>query len=173
MNMEIRNSDMNDISKIFEMYRIATDYMKSKNQVAWPEFDKDMIVQEIKDLKQWKLVINREIACIWATTLNDELIWGREHNEPSLYIHRITTSPDFRGRNLVKHMVNWADDYCIQNNLIYVRMDTAGMNRGLIRHYEKHGFELLGTKVLDKTDDLPAHYSNTPICLFQRVPTEK
>jgi len=168
--MEIRNSNINDLSQISTLYRIATDYMSSKNQVAWPEFSKDLIISEIEDLRQWKLLINGEIACIWATALSDELIWGHKNNEPSVYIHRIAVDPDFRGQNLVKHLVDWADNYCLNNNLKYVRLDTVGLNTGLIRHYEKHGFHFLGTKKLDNPDGLPAHYREGPVCLFQRVP---
>jgi len=168
--MEIRNSNLKDVSKIMELYRIATAYMKSKNQVAWPEFSRELIVEEIEDLRQWKLLINNEIACIWATTLNDELIWGNENNDSSVYIHRIATNPDYRGQNLVKQIVDWADNYCIDNNLKYVRMDTVGLNKGLIGHYRKLGFEFLGTKELDNVDDLPEHYSEGPVCLFQRTP---
>lgn len=166
--MEIRNSDLNDLSEIFELYKIATNFMKSKNQIAWPEFARDLIIEEIEDLRQWKLLINGKISCIWATTLNDESIWGAENNDPSIYIHRIATNPDFRGQKLVKQIVSWADNYCINNNLNYVRMDTVGLNKGLIEHYEKLGFIFLGTKELDNVDNLPKHYSEGPVCLFQR-----
>jgi len=162
------NSDLNDLSKIFELYKIATNFMKSKNQVAWPEFPRELIIEEIEDLRQWKLIINGEIACIWATTLNDELIWGTENNDPSIYIHRIATNPHFRGQKLVNHIVSWADNYCIENNLNNVRMDTVGLNKGLIGHYEKLGFIFLGTKELDNVDNLPKHYTEGPVCLFQR-----
>ncbi|NER17530.1 GNAT family N-acetyltransferase [Spongiivirga citrea] len=165
--MEIKNSELNDISKIFELYRIATNYMKSKNQVAWPEFSRKLIIDEINDQKQWKLLIDEQIACIWATTPNDELIWGI-NNEPSIYIHRIVTNPDFRGQKLVNQIVNWADKYCIDNNLEYIRMDTVGLNKGLIGHYEKLGFEFIGTKEIENTDGLPDHYKEGPVCLFQR-----
>ena len=171
--MKIINCYLNDISKIFELYRIATDYMKLKKQVAWPDFERELIIKEIKDQRQWKILIDNEIACIWAITLNDELIWGNENNEPSVYIHRIATNPDFRGRNLVKHIVGWADNYCIDNNLKYVRMDTVGLNKGLISHYKKLGFDFLGTKELDNVEDLPEHYSEGPVCLFQRIPTKE
>ncbi len=166
--MEIRNSDVTDLPKIFELYRIATDYMKSKNQVAWPEFAKDLIVNEIEDSRQWKLLIDGEVACVWATTFNDESIWGAENNEPSVYIHRIATHPDFRGQKLVKQIVDWADRYGFKNNLNYIRMDTVGINKGLIAHYKKFGFHFLGTKTLDNVDDLPKHYSEGPVCLFQK-----
>ena len=83
--MTIKNSKLTDVPKIFDLYRIATNYMKSKNQVYWPEFQKELITNEIEENRQWKLLINEKIACIWATTMNDELIWGNK-KEPSLYI---------------------------------------------------------------------------------------
>jgi GNAT superfamily N-acetyltransferase len=166
--MQIENSNIKDVPIIFELYRIATNYMKSKNQVAWPEFPEVLIVEEIKAQRQWKLTIEGEIACIWATALTDKLIWGSENNTPSVYIHRIATHPNYRGQKLVKHIVNWADEYCITNDLKYVRMDTVGFNKGLIDHYEQLGFTFLGTKELENSTGLPDHYKEGPVCLFQR-----
>ena len=114
--MAIENSKLTDIPKIFELYRIATDYMKSKNQVYWPEFPKELIINEIEENRQWKLLINEQIACIWATTLNDELIWGNENKIPSIYIHRIATNPVFRGQNLVGQLISWDTDHQSRGN---------------------------------------------------------
>ncbi len=166
--MTIENSKLTDIPKIFELYRVATNYMKSKNQVYWPEFPKELIVSEIEESRQWKLLINEQIACIWATTLNDELIWGNENNEPALYIHRITTDPAFRGQNLVKLLIDWANEFGKNENLKYIRMDTVGLNKGLISHYEKLGFQFLGTKKLENTKGLPEHYKDGEVCYFQK-----
>jgi len=166
-SFQITNSTQNDLSKIFELYRIATDYMKSKDQVSWPEFEKELIINEIDNLKQWKIVIDGEIACIWATALSDDMIWGA-NQEPSIYLHRIATNPKFRGQNLVGQIVSWADQFCVSNNLKYVRMDTVGLNQGLIKHYEKLGFAFLGTKELKDTSELPDHYNDGAVCLFQR-----
>ncbi|MFT5820658.1 MAG: GNAT superfamily N-acetyltransferase [Crocinitomix sp.] len=166
--MKIENSQLKDVSKIFDLYRIATEYMKSKNQVHWPEFSKDLIINEVEENRQWKLLIDEKIACIWATALNDKLIWGDKDNEPSLYIHRIATNPDFRGQNLVKKLINWANEYGRKNSLKYIRLDTVGLNKGLIGHYEKLGFQFLGTKELEYTKELPAHYNNGEVCYFQK-----
>ncbi len=166
--MEVVNSTLKDLSNIFDLYKIATEYIKSKNQVAWPIFSKDLIVQEIEENRQWKLVIDGKIACIWATTLNDELIWGSKNSIPSLYIHRIAAHPDFRGQNLVKNLVTWANEFGKRENLIHLRLDTVGLNTGLIKHYTKMGFEYLGAKRLKNTQGLPAHYAKGPVCYFQK-----
>lgn len=166
--MSIENSKLIDIDNIFNLYRTATNYMKSKNQVHWPEFPKDLILNEIEENRQWKLLIEDEIACIWATTLNDELIWGDKNQEPSLYIHRIATNPNFRGQNLVKKLIHWANEYGNNKGLKYIRMDTVGLNSGLIGHYEKLGFKFLGTKKIDDTNGLPEHYQWGEVCYFQK-----
>jgi ribosomal protein S18 acetylase RimI-like enzyme len=100
--------------------------------------------------------------------LNDELIWGNENNEPSLYIHRIATNPVFRGQNLVGELIDWANEFGKKKNLTYIRMDTVGLNKGLIGHYEKLGFQFLGTKEIENTKGLPEHYKEGEVCFFQK-----
>lgn len=171
--MDIQNSNLTDCSSIFELYDFATIYMQSKNQVAWPEFDRDLILNEIYQRRQWKLLIDGRIACIWATALSDPLIWGLEETTPSLYLHRIAIHPDFRGQRLVQQVVAWADDYCRKYSLRYVRMDTVGFNEPLIAHYKKMGFDFLGANDLKETDGLPDHYNKGPVCFFQRAVSEQ
>ena len=166
--MEITNSTLQDLSNIFDLYKIATAYIKSKNQVAWPKFSKELIVHEIEENRQWKLLIDGKVACIWATTLNDELIWGAENNAPSLYIHRIAAHPAFRGQHLVKKLVIWANDFGKSQGLKYIRLDTVGLNNGLIKHYTTIGFQFLGAKKLENTEELPAHYAKGAVCYFQK-----
>ena len=167
--MEIINSKLSDLPQIFEFYRLATEYMKSKNEVHWPEFKKELITTEISENRQWKLLIDDRVACIWATTLSDELIWGSENATPSLYIHRIATYPEFRGQNMTSHLIEWANVYAKEKNLEYLRLDTVGLNQGLIRHYKSLGFTFLGTRRIETSTGLPGHYAQGPVCFFQRA----
>ncbi len=165
--MHIENSNLKDLTSILELYRIATDYMKSKKQVHWPEFSEELIVQEINEKRQWKLVIDDQIACIWVTTLQDEIIWGDDQS-PSLYLHRAATHPNFRGQKLIQKLFQWANDQGKKMGLEYLRMDTVGLNHGLINLYKKMGFDFLGTKQLENTDGLPDHYKVDEVCYFQK-----
>ena len=72
--MKIKNSKLEDLDTIFKLYEIATAYMKSKGEVAWPKFEKKMVIAEIKNKSQWKLEIDGQVACVWATTLKLSLI---------------------------------------------------------------------------------------------------
>jgi len=165
--MQIVNSTAKDIDQIFDLYKLATDFQKSKYIVQWPQFEQTLIQTEIAELRQWKMLIDGQIACVWATTFNDPQIWEDKNNDPAVYIHRIATNPDFRGQNLVTTIVTWAKTYAKANQKSFVRLDTVGENLGLINHYQKSGFNYLGLFDLKNTDQLPAHYHKAAVSLFE------
>jgi GNAT superfamily N-acetyltransferase len=165
--MEIINCSIDDLDFILNLYKAATEYQKERFTSHWPEFDSQMVVNEISDHRQWKMTIDGEVACIWATTFSDPLIWEDKDIDPSIYIHRITTNPNFRGRGLVNKIVGWAKDHATQNKKRFVRMDTVGENRKLIEHYTSFGFDFLGLFQLTNTDGLPQHYHNAVVSLFE------
>lgn len=167
--MIIANSTRKDIGEILRLYEIARDLQKSKNAVVWPVFDIELVEMEVTEKRQWKIVLDNQVACVWATTFDDPLIWEERNNDPSVYMHRIATNPIFRGRNLVKEIARWSKSYAKQNDKRFVRLDTVGENRGLIGHYKKCGFEFLGLRKLRNTDGLPAHYDNATVSLFQII----
>ena len=165
--MQILNSTLNDTDEIFRLYKMATDFQKTKYIVQWPEFKRSLIETEITENRQWKIVIDGQVACVWATTFSDPQIWEEKNIDPSVYIHRIATNPAFRGQNLVGNIIAWAKEHAAENNKTYVRLDTVGENTGLINHYQKFGFEYLGLHSLKNTDELPAHYHNAAVSLFE------
>lgn len=167
MNFQIENSNSNDIDEIFRLYQMATNFQKTRFTVHWPDFDRKIIENEISENKQWKIIIDGKMACVWATTFNDPQIWEEKNEDPAVYIHRIAANPEFRGQNFVLQIVEWAKRYAEENHKQFVRMDTVGNNLGLITYYTKCGFEFLGLLKLKNTEGLPAHYDNATVSLFE------
>ena len=166
--MTIQNATINDMDDIFKLYKIASDYQKTKKTVVvWPDFDRDMVISEIKENRQFKLIINNTIACVWAITFKDDQIWETSQNDNAMYIHRIATNPEFRGQHLVTKIVDWAKGYALTKVIDYIRLDTLGNNTGLIAYYKQSGFDFLGMFDLNNTNGLPEHYHNQRACLFQ------
>jgi hypothetical protein len=77
------------------------------------------------------------------------------------------TNPNCRGKAYVKQMVEWAKLYAIQNNKKFIRLDTVGENQKLIQHYTSFGVNFLGLSQLTNTADLPMHYHNATVSLFE------
>jgi ribosomal protein S18 acetylase RimI-like enzyme len=165
--MNIQNSTQEDIHEIHRLYKLATDYQKTRYTVHWPEFERELIETEISENRQWKIMLNGSVACIWATTFSDPLIWEERNNDPAVYIHRIATNPDFRGKNLVSEIVDWAKGYAKENNKEFIRLDTVGKNEKLIKHYKNCGFNFLGLSELKNTKGLPRHYDQATVSLFE------
>src|SRR5690554_822588 len=139
--MKIENSNCADLAEIFRLYKEATKLQKIKfpgNQ--WPEFSRELIIKELQENRQFKIVIDNQIACIWAVTFSDPEIWEEKNSDPAIYIHRIATNPNFRGHNFVAKIVSWAKDFARDHNKKFIRLDTCGENRRLITHYRNAGF---------------------------------
>src|SRR5258706_4770397 len=140
--MKIENCVTKDITEIFRLYKIASEYQKSKQTVVvWPEFKKQLVETEIVENRQWKLIIDEEIACVWATAFSDEQIWEERNADAAIYIHRIATNPNFRGKNFISLIVEWAREYTKNKGKDFVRLDTLGNNTKLIEHYTNAGFQ--------------------------------
>lgn len=168
--MTITNSTIADIPEIFRLYKLATNFQKIKfPENLWPEFDKGLITTEVVENRQFKVVIENKIACIWAITNSDPQIWEGSENDAAIYIHRIATNPEFRGNNFVQAIVDWSKAYAIKHHTKFIRMDTCGKNERLINHYKSCGFDFLGMKKLQNTSELPSHYHNADVCFFEIV----
>lgn len=136
--------------------------------VIWPPFEKSFIEKEIKEKRQWKIIIDNIIVCNWAVTFEDREIWGRKDKNDGIYIHRICNNPISRGNRYIDTIVEWSRIYATQIGKQFVRLDTLGNNTKLIEHYTSAGFDFLGMYKLTDTANLPSHYKNEPnCCLFE------
>ena len=148
--MEILNSTEQDTQTIFELYRLATEYQQENGYNLWKEFDPKLIATEIREKRHWKIVIDDRIACIFSVFYNDPLLWGEKDNNHSVYIHRIATSPKFKGRNMTQSIISWAKVHARETGRKFIRMDTCANNKKLAGYYVNCGFKIVGYKQLHK-----------------------
>lgn len=165
--MQIINSTIQDIGTIYNLYDAAVAFQKTKFNRHWHGFDRQLIEKEINENRQFKIVVNDIIVCIFAVTFNDAIIWGDLDKSPSIYIHRIVTHPSFHGNGYVKNIVDWAIGYAHKNGKEFVRMDTWGDNQKLIGYYTNCGFTFVGLTGVLSGDDMPKHYQGIQLSLFE------
>lgn len=165
--MQFQNSEIADLETIFRLYDEAVAYQKKVSEQHWLPFDREMVKKEIAEKRQWKIVINGTIACVFCVAYSDPLIWGDRDKEPSIYLHRIVTNPKFRGNNFVTEIIKWALLFGKNAGKKYLRMDTWGDNPKLGEYYAKCGFEFLEVIKPKNPELLPAHYAMITLSLFQ------
>ena len=165
--MEFTNSNKEDFDEIFRLYAAAIEFQKAKFHRAWLPFDRAMIECEIAEKRNWKFVIDGKIVCIYSVTFEDPFIWKEKSLEPAIYIHRIVTNPEFRGRKFVPKITGWAHEYAKSLGKKFIRMDTWGDNQKLLDYYVECGFEFLGVITPTASADLPPHYEGITLSLFE------
>lgn len=165
--MKIINCIEADVPFMLEQYDLAREYQKQRSTRHWQRFDPALIRKEIEEKRQWKIMIDDSIACIFMIAYDDPGIWGEKNSDPAVYIHRIVTHPDHHGKGLIKNIIAWAKEHAKQSGKKYLRMDTWGDNPKLIEYYSKCGFKLLEIITPQNTDDLPPHYSCISLSLFE------
>ena len=90
---------------------------------------------EIREGRQWQIRLDGHMACVWVVAYEDPQIWGKLDADPSIYLHRIATHPDFRGRRWWATWSEWARQHAAEEGRTHVRLDTVGNNAALIRLY--------------------------------------
>ena len=165
--IKIINSTTEDKPAIFKLYDAAIAYQQTKFYKQWQGFDELLIEKEIEEHRQYKMIEDGTIVCIFAVTFSDALIWGTRDKDPSIYIHRIVTNPLYRGRGYVKNIIEWAINYGRNNSKQFVRMDTWGDNESLIKYYTSCGLTFLGLSQTIADDTLPKHYQGIQLSLFE------
>jgi len=165
--IQVTLSKPEDLALIFEFYDLAIAHQKKVFNKHWKGFDEELVKQELQEQRQFKILVNDVVACIFAVTFNDPQIWEERDLQPSIYIHRIVTHPNFRGYGFVNHIIDWAKAYAKSNQLAYVRMDTWADNDKLLAYYTGCGFAHVGQITIGKDSGLPKHYEGISLNLFE------
>lgn len=164
--MKIINSTMDDVGLIFDLYDAATTFQKTRSDKHWQSFSKELVEKEIAENRQWKMIVDNNVVCIFAVAYTDPLIWGEKDKDPSIYIHRIATNPNYRGKNNVVEIIKWAKLHGKENGKKYIRIDTWADNPKLVEYYIKCGFDYKGD-ITPTPGNLPKHYDGITLALFE------
>ena len=166
MQIQVINSQISDIETIFQFYDMAIAHQKKVFNKHWQGFSRSLVETEIAENRQYKILVKGEVACIFAVTFEDKLIWG-DQDVDSIYIHRIVTHPGFRGYSFVKEIIKWAKAFAPLNGIKYIRMDTWADNEKLLAYYTGCGFDYVGVVTMQETEGLPKHYEGISLSLFE------
>jgi ribosomal protein S18 acetylase RimI-like enzyme len=165
--MEITNSTTSDLETIFDLYDAAVAHQKAVSNQHWLPFDRQLVADEIAEGRQWKIVVDGQIACIFLTAYSDPAIWGEKDLDPSIYLHRIVTNPAFRGRNFVQKVVEWSKNQARTSGKKFIRLDTWSDNPRLKELYIQCGFQFLGNQTPANPAVLPIHYSTITLGMYE------
>jgi ribosomal protein S18 acetylase RimI-like enzyme len=164
-------STNNDLHLVYQFFDAAVVYQKRNNYPDWEGFDKKALELDMLEDRQYKIVIDEEIACVFSICLADKIIWKERDQNDAIYIHRIAVNPVFKGQKQFRKIMDWTIEYARANRKSFIRMDTWAKNPVIIEYYKSFGFEVLGDLTTPDTQELPIHNRNIELVLLEyRIP---
>ncbi len=159
----IRKGSPKDIEPIMQMCKACAKHMISKGIYQWNEhypkastFENDVQRNEL-----YVLDIDEQVkgTIVVSTFMDEEYIpikWLTE-NKNNIYIHRLAIHPELQGKGYAQKLMNFAEQYAIDNNYSSIRLDTFSQNKRNQKFYELRGYKRLGDIYFPKQSEFPFH----------------
>ncbi|WPR73062.1 GNAT family N-acetyltransferase [Flavobacterium sp. NG2] len=167
IKQQIENANIDDLNTIYWLFEEAISYQKKKKYVGWNNYDKDFIVQDVKNKLQFKITQENNTLCIFSVCFRDPIIWRKREQGDAIYIHRIIVNPNFKGQSQFKKVLNWAIEIALKKKLKYIRMETWADNSNLIEYYKSFGFQFIEYYTAPNSNDLPYQQRNIKAALLE------
>lgn len=163
----VRNTEMSDLSLIFNLFDQSIQYQEKHGYPAWRNYDKNAIIRDIENKNQYKVVIDSAIAIVFSVCYTDKIIWRDFEKGDAMYLHRIVVNPAFKGQKLFGIILDWAKNHGKQKGLINIRMDTWSANPNIVNYYKGFGFSFIENYTTPDTSELPIHNRNLALSLLE------
>jgi GNAT superfamily N-acetyltransferase len=163
----IINTEKSDLNFIYHLFDEAIAYQKRNNYPVWPDYDRTVLIKDIDNKLQYKLVNNDEIAYVFSICYSDKVIWREKDKNDAIYLHRMVVNPKSKGQKRFGKILEWALEHCKHKNLQFIRMDTWADNPNIIDYYKSFGFDIVGNFKTPDSDELPIQQRNNEIVLLE------
>lgn len=159
----IRKGNLKDIDSIMAMTRACAKAMIANDIYQWNEHypNPKAFINDIKRDELYVLIIDGSlIGTVVVSTLMDEeyisIKWLTK-NEKNIYIHRLAIHPNFQGSGYAQQLMDFAENYAIENHYSSIRLDTFSQNKRNQKFYELRGYKRLGDIYFPKQSEFPFH----------------
>jgi len=159
----IRKGNLKDINSIISMTKACAKVMISNGIFQWNEHypNATAFENDIKRNELYVLEINDEVkgTIVISTFMDEEYIpikWLTE-NKNNIYIHRLAIHPELQGKGHAQQLMDFAEQFAIENNYSSIRLDTFSQNKRNQKFYELRGYKRLGDIYFPKQSEFPFH----------------
>jgi hypothetical protein len=167
MNYTIENTTPTDLESVFELFDASIIYQEKNGYPVWKNYDKPILVNDVRNKNQYKIVVDDQIAMVYSVCYSDKILWRQKEKGDAIYLHRIVVNPTFKGQRLFGVILEWAIQHAKSKALKFIRMDTWADDRKIISYYLGFGFHFVEDFNTPDIPELPVHNRNIPLALLE------
>lgn len=165
--INIDTAQEEDAAVIAEVLSDASEYKLSLGDIVW---GKDgWSEQEVKDYMSESIfyLVKQDGQIIGTVSLqwDDERNWGAQPPVAG-YLHRLAIKDGYRGQNIGKKVIDWAESQVAERGRHYLRLDCEEKNTKLCSYYEDLGFQKVGTRPVSEYGDYVAALFEKPVVMI-------
>ena len=131
------------------------------------DYDKNVLIEDIQLSRQYKILIDDQIACIFSVYYSDELFWREKEKNEAVYLHRIGVNPNYKGQKQFQWILDWAIQHAKEKGRRFIRLDTWANNPNIIAYYQSFGFKWIEDYTTPAAEELPASHRNLSLALLE------
>lgn len=159
----IRKATLIDIEVLLKITKLCAKHMIANGIYQWNEHypNKNAFITDVKRQELYVLEINTKIvgSIVVSTVIDHEYkdVKWLTKNENNIYIHRLAIHPQHQGKGLAKQLMDFAEQFAIDNNYTSIRLDTFSQNKRNNKFYDLRGYKKLGDIYFPKQSEYPFH----------------
>ncbi len=150
-----------EILEILNVTKACAVDMISKNIFQWNEeypskeaFESDISRNELYVLIKKDKIIG---TLVLTPKIDEEYIpvkWLTP-SENNLYVHRLSIHPNHQGNGYARLLMDFAENFAIENHYSSIRLDTFSKNSRNQKFYELRGYKKLGSIFFPRQSEAP------------------
>jgi len=159
----IRKGNLKDIDAIMLLTKACAKAMIAKGIYQWNEHYPNPFAFEndVKRNELYVLEVDGQVkgTIVISTFMDEEYMpidWLTQ-NHNNIYIHRLAIHPELQGQGYAQQLMNFAEQFAIDNSYSSIRLDTFSQNKRNQKFYELRGYKRLGDIYFPKQSEYPFH----------------
>ena len=144
--MMINKASVQDLEQLLFIVKSCGQNLIEQGIFQWNENypSKAVLLEDIALQQIWKLEEgNSIVGLIVLTEIEDaeyQHVKWLTKNDKNLYIHRLAVHPNFQGKGFAQKLMNFAENYALENGYKSIRLDTFSQNKRNLQFYEKRNY---------------------------------
>jgi ribosomal protein S18 acetylase RimI-like enzyme len=149
MSLQIRPATLEDIEALLAITKACAKHMTDNNIFQWNENypNKSAFITDVQRKELYVLFdVSQIVGCVVISTFMDEeykTIQWLSPDDTSVYIHRLAVHPEVQGKGYARQLMEFAENYAIENNYRSIRLDTFSKNKRNQKFYELRNYKKL------------------------------
>jgi ribosomal protein S18 acetylase RimI-like enzyme len=159
--MLIKKASKQDLDQLLTVVKSCGKNLIDQGIFQWNEEypKREDLLEDIELQELWKLEYgNSIVGLIVLTEIEDaeylHVKWLTK-NDKNLYIHRLAVHPNFQGKGFAQKLMDFAENYALENGYKSIRLDTFSQNKRNLQFYEKRNYVKLESIYFPKQSAFP------------------